>query len=261
MNITANMPSCRRSRASACSSRSMSMMRFGRLVSESCSTWCSSCASNAFCSVRLRKIAEMTGSEPSTLIELAETIAGKRLPSRRTPVSSISRRSFADGSSRKADAANAKTYACSSGGTIAVAERPKMSSARHPNIASAAALKERIVPSAETVRIPSAAFSTTARWCASLRRASSRLRCASSRATAARLVSSASSCSASSFRSPMAPDSWIEMAQTNAPRAPMPCACAWSRNDGATPTNTNSCPVARPISDHPSEARHAPAPD
>jgi len=41
--------------------------------------------------------------------------------------------------------------------------RPTISPALQPNIASAAALNDAIVPSRFTVRIPSAAFSTTAR--------------------------------------------------------------------------------------------------
>ena len=57
--------------------------------------------------------------------------------------------------------------------------------------------------------------------------------------------------------SPIAPAIRIAIANTNAPRPPIVCACDPLRNDGAQPTNTNTWPMTHPVSDHPSAARHA----
>ena len=87
---------------------------------------------------------------------------------------------------------------------------------------------------------------TPGRWSGSLRPRSRRrrggaasLRCASSFATGPlAAVCSARSASARSLRSPIAPAIRIAIANTNAPRKPIVCACERLRNEGIQPSNT-----------------------
>ena len=194
------------------------------------------------------------GSAPSVVTALVDTIIGKSVPSRRTPVISTSFRCASGCDSSLQPSRKVQRASCSVAGTSTEAGRPTISSADQPNIPSAAALSDSIEPSRANVRIPSAAFSTTARKCAALR-------CASSLARAARRVCSASCSSACSLYSPIAPAMRIAMPNTNAPRKPIVCACESLRNDGIQPSSTISWPTAQPASDQPSAARHALAPD
>ena len=103
----------------------------------------------------------MTDVDPIA-IALVDTIIGNSVPSYRRPV--ISTSVFC------AEASPSDAHFTSSSlkgtwradGRILLAGWPTMSVAVQPNIASAAVLNERIVPSNSTVKIPSAAFSTTA---------------------------------------------------------------------------------------------------
>ena len=106
---------------------------------------------------------EIVGGEPSTVIALVETIIGKWVPSRRTPVISTSLRCAVRCPIDRYVARNSPSASWRSAGTIIATGWPTISVAVQPNITSAAALNDPTVPSKPIVRIPSAAFSTTAR--------------------------------------------------------------------------------------------------
>ena len=106
---------------------------------------------------------ETVGEKPSTVIALVETIIGNWVPSRRRPVISTSLRCAAEGPIDRHVAKKSPSASWRSAGTSIATGCPTISVAVQPNIASAAALNEPTVPSTPTVRIPSAAFSTTAR--------------------------------------------------------------------------------------------------
>ena len=108
-------------------------------------------------------MAEMVGGEPTAVIALVDTIIGNWVSSRRTPVISTSLRGAPGCAIDSYVATNSLSASWRSAGTSIATGWPTISLAVQPNIASAAPLKEPTVLSGPMVRIPSAAFSTTAR--------------------------------------------------------------------------------------------------